>query len=101
MRLLVERNRRATEEESSQLRLLVERNRRATEEESSQLRLLVERNLRATENERSNMDETQRIVGIACARIENFIKIQKEHSVTMEQSIASLLENRIRVSEIA
>jgi hypothetical protein len=69
--------------------------------ELSKMRPLIEQNVRATENERRDMDETQRMVGVACARIENFIKVQKEHSAAMEQSIASLLENRVRITETA
>jgi hypothetical protein len=58
-----------------------------------------ERNIRSADNERGDMAETQRMVGVACARIENFIKLQKEHSAAMEQSVASLLPNRVRTIE--
>jgi hypothetical protein len=58
-----------------------------------------ERNTRSADNERGDMAETQRMVGVACARIENFIKLQKEHSAAMEQSVASLLPNRVRTIE--
>lgn len=69
--------------------------------ELSKLRTLVEQNLRATENERRDMNETQRMAGVACARIENFIKIQKEYSIVIEQSIASLRENRLHIDQTA
>jgi hypothetical protein len=64
-----------------------------------ELRVLIERNIRLADNQHGDMEETRRMVGIACARIENFIKIQKEHSATMEQSVASLLQNRVRTIE--
>jgi hypothetical protein len=69
--------------------------------ELSKLRALVEQTLRATENARRDMNETQRMVGVACARIENFIKIQKERSIAIEQSIASLHEERLRIAGTA
>ena len=65
------------------------------------LRVLAEHNVRKQENERNDMDETQRMVGIACARIENFIKLQKEQHSSMEQSIATLLPLRALAAETA
>jgi hypothetical protein len=47
------------------------------------------------------MEETRRMVGIACARIENFIKLQKEQHADMEQAIATLLPLRALVAENA
>ncbi len=55
----------------------------------------VENIARTITSERRDMEETQRMVAIACARIENFIKLQKEHRMSLEQSIAALLPDRV------
>ena len=47
------------------------------------------------------MEETQRMVGIVCARIENFIKIQKEHRANLEQSVAALLPDGLHHNKTA
>jgi hypothetical protein len=65
------------------------------------LHTLTEHTIRKLENERSEMEETRRMVGIACARIENFIKLQKEQHADMEQAIATLLPLRALVAENA
>jgi hypothetical protein len=65
------------------------------------LHAVTEHAVRKLENERSEMEETRRMVGIACARIENFIKLQKEQHAAMEQSIATLLPLRALVAENA
>ena len=65
------------------------------------LHALTEHTVRKLENERNEMEETRRMVGIACARIENFIKLQKEQHAAMEQSIATLLPLRALAAETA
>jgi hypothetical protein len=61
----------------------------------------IERAERSVDIERHDMEETQRMVGIACARIENFIKLQKEHRALIEQSVLAALPDRIRATEQA
>lgn len=80
----------------TQAELATEAKFRAVLEELAALRLLVERSVRSADNEHRDMDETQRMIGVACARIENFIKLQNDHRAVMEQSIASLLPDRVR-----
>ena len=65
------------------------------------LQAYVERSSRTIANERRDMEETQRMVGILCARIENFIKIQKEHRVNLEQSVAALLPDGLHHNKTA
>ena len=89
---------------SEGLRMLGEQQSEAVRGLGEQIPLLqayVEHNSRTIANERRDMEETQRMVGIVCARIENFIKIQKEHRANLEQSVAALIPDGLHHNKTA
>ena len=68
---------------------------KALRQQGPLLEAVSDRVSRATGNERDEMKETQRMIAIACARIENFIKVQNDRSTLLEESIAALVPQRI------